>query len=531
MTLALTFRQLLHALLLLGVAFMISGTTGDPDLWGHVRFGQDMIAQRSVQLADVYSFTTDRPWINHEWLSEVLMAMAFNAFGPAGLNLLRVATIGAVLALVWRATSEIGRRRIMLVALASLGIYMRAHPIRPQIFSLLMFAVLLTLLKSVEDRRSIWPLLWVPVVMAAWVNLHGGWIVGLGVLAWWTAIRLIASDRHRLVVACTLCAAAAATLLNPFGSAMWSFLLETVRPERRMIADWQPLYALPAILWMSWLAGVGVLALSARASKGREDWLRLAIIGALGIAAVRVSRLDAFFALAGVFFGASMLSGPEPESSAPERVRRSPAFAILLLACVVPVGYLVWARVVAIPVPAYFMPDANVASYVRDERLRGRVLTWFDWGQYAIWHFGPELKVSMDGRRETVYTPEVVNAHLRFYSGGPSDWQYADAINADYVWIPKALPIAKELPLHGWQPLCEGPTSVLFAETNASPEVVRRISGGRPVVSTAMTAQARRRVAPRVADECRIGSSAPLILPRRGTEVVVPGPPRKRFVP
>ena len=460
----LNFRQFLHALLLLGILFMISGTTGDPDLWGHVRFGRDIIAERAIDLPDIYSFTANRPWINHEWLAEVLMAGAFNLLGPLGLNALRVVLIAAVLVLVWRATARLAdSRRMMLVALAALGIYMRAHPIRPQMFSLLMFALLLTLLESAEGRRSIRPLMWLPLVMAAWVNLHGGWIVGLGVLVSWTAMRLIAGDRDRLALACVLAAAAAATLLNPHGLAMWRFLFETVRPERQMIADWQPIYELPPLLWFSWLAGAGVLALTAQSSAGREDWMRVATVLALGIAAVRVSRLDAFFALAGVFAGAHVLSKVASPPSSPERARRSPAFAVLLLLCTVGVGYLTWIRLIAIPVPAKFMPDPNVSSYVRDEKLSGRALMWFDWGEYAIWHFGPELKVSMDGRRETVYTPEVVNAHLRFYFGGANDWQYADEIKADYVLIPKALPIAKELPLHGWRPLCEGPTSILLA--------------------------------------------------------------------
>jgi hypothetical protein len=318
--------------------------------------------------------------------------------------------------------------------------------------------------------------MWVPAVMAAWVNLHGGWIVGLGVLVLWTSMRMIAGDRGRLAMAGVVAAAAAATLLNPHGLAMWRFLFETVRPERQMIADWQPLYELPPLLWFSWLAGAGVLVLTARSSTGLEDWMRVGIVAALGIAAVRVSRLDAFFALAGVFAGAHVLSKVVSAPISPVRARSSPAFAVLLLFCTVAVGYLIGLRMIAIPVPAKFMPDPNVSLYVRDEKLSGRALMWFDWGEYAIWHFGPGLKVSMDGRRETVYTPEVVNAHMRFYFGGANDWQYADDLKADYVLIPKALPIAKELPLHGWRPLCEGPTSILFARQvrsgNCSPATV-----------------------------------------------------------
>jgi hypothetical protein len=443
---------------------MISGTTGDPDLWGHVRFGQDILAHRSIHLPDVYSFTADRAWINHEWLAEVLMAVAFNQFGAAGLNLLRIATAIVVLALVWRATVGLASdRRVMLVALAALGIYLRAHPIRPQMFSLVMFAILLTLLKRVDDDRSVRSLVGVPVVMIAWVNLHGGWVVGLGFFALWVVTHLNTIRDKRVALGCALALAVASTLVNPYGVGMWHFLIETVRPDRPMIADWQPLYKLPLLLWMSWLAGLGTLAIATRPGILQANWLRVALVAALGIAAIRVSRIDAFFALAAVFLATSLLPKAQPASPHSNRVRSSPLLAMLLLACVVPVGFLVKNRISAIPVPSYLMPDASVAAYVRVEYLQGKVLTWFDWGQYTIWHFGPGLKVSMDGRRETVYSAAVVNAHMRFYFGSSNEWRYADAIGADYVWIPKGLPIALELPLHGWHRLCEGQTSVLFA--------------------------------------------------------------------
>jgi hypothetical protein len=34
----------------------------DPDLWGHLRYGLDMLATHTVPSVDIYSFTSDRPW-------------------------------------------------------------------------------------------------------------------------------------------------------------------------------------------------------------------------------------------------------------------------------------------------------------------------------------------------------------------------------------------------------------------------------------------------------------------------------------
>ena len=41
---------------------ILTRTQADPDLWGHVLFGRDIVAARSVPRIDQYAFTSDRPW-------------------------------------------------------------------------------------------------------------------------------------------------------------------------------------------------------------------------------------------------------------------------------------------------------------------------------------------------------------------------------------------------------------------------------------------------------------------------------------
>ena len=461
-----TPRQFLYGVLLLTVLLMISRTTGDPDLWGHVRFGRDMLEHGAIRVPDTYSFTTDRPWVNHEWLSEVAMAAAFERLGPAGLNLLRMAVIGAVLMIVWRGLAGVREPvKVLIVSAGAVGIHLRAHPIRPQLFSLLMLALLLALMDRSDDRKSLRPLALVPVLMAVWVNCHGGWIVGFGVFGLWSLMTaLTLSWRHRMALAGLGTFALAATLLNPYGVGMWEFLGTTVRAERPYIADWQPLYTLPYALWGSWIAGVGLTAMAAAQSRYRGHEKQLAIAIVLGLMAIRVSRLDAFFAIAAMFFAARALRQPcvatVPIDQSSQRGSRvlTAGFAM----CLVGASIMLVPQVLTVPVSPRMMPDKEVASYVHAQRLKGNVLTWFDWGQYAIWHFGPELKVSMDGRRETVYSADTVDAHMRFYRGEPGAWRYADLLQPDYVWIPKELPVVADLRRNGWNPLCEGSSSILL---------------------------------------------------------------------
>src|SRR6266851_2798480 len=82
---------LIQIALAASAAIIVTGAIADPDLWGHVQFGHDMIAARSIQRADIYSFASDKPWINHEWLSEVVMYAAFALAGGPGLIVLKTA--------------------------------------------------------------------------------------------------------------------------------------------------------------------------------------------------------------------------------------------------------------------------------------------------------------------------------------------------------------------------------------------------------------------------------------------------------
>ena len=67
--------------LVLVLATAAIGTPADADLWGHITFGRDIISTGQIIQADAYAFTSDRPWVNHEWLSEVVFA---GVYGLAG---------------------------------------------------------------------------------------------------------------------------------------------------------------------------------------------------------------------------------------------------------------------------------------------------------------------------------------------------------------------------------------------------------------------------------------------------------------
>src|SRR5262249_29887036 len=113
-----------------------------------------------------------------------------------------------------------------------------------------------------------------------------------------------------------------------------------------------------------------------------------------------------------------------------------------------------------------WLPEREAAAYVRGQALRGTMLTWFDYGEYAIWHFAPAIRVSMDGRRETVYSQETIDSHFRIYRNQPGASAAVDRMNPDYVWVPVTLPVVTALESAGWQRVFSGPRSVILSRAH-----------------------------------------------------------------
>jgi hypothetical protein len=475
-------RALIRTALAVVLLAVISHTRSDPDLWGHVAFGRDIVSDGHIPTTDPYSFMSDRAWINHEWLAECAMYLAFAAGGGAGLVALKVSVVLAVLSLMWlelrRRQVEVGSRDLLL-ALAIVGTFPQANHVRPQVFSLLAFTLLIWVLaRSNASRR--WLYL-IPLLFAAWVNLHGGWIVGGGVLAMWAVLTLpgsaTRSEKGALFLVGGL--ALAGTLVNPYGWHMWLFLRETVGFGRAEITDWQPLYRLGPAYVALWL----VLALAAVAGATRAwrsgEWelRRLVVVAALGLAAFQVGRLLAFFTIAIVLLlgrdiGAAIESwrgAGRREAARPHRV--AAIVAMVIASTLILGGGVMTARSIACVRMGEGDPEPDVVAFVKEHQLQGRLAVWFDWGEYAIWHFAPDLLVSIDGRRETVYSDAVLQKHLAFYYGVSSRREFLDEVRPDHIWLQKNLPVVSSLIADGWVPVFSGPRSVWLsrAGTPATP--------------------------------------------------------------
>ena len=159
-----------RALLTSFALFWFSYTVADPDLWGHIRFGQDILRTGSIIQSDVYSYrSAGQRWINHEWLSEVMFAGIYNFAGPCGLIVAKVLLSLVVIGLchVHLTRSGLGPfRSVGLLILASIPFRLGLGTIRPQTLHVSRFPALLLLLERASRAASVY--LWaLPVIVAS----------------------------------------------------------------------------------------------------------------------------------------------------------------------------------------------------------------------------------------------------------------------------------------------------------------------------------------------------------------------------
>lgn len=415
------------AALLVGVTLL--RTSADPDLWGHLRYGLDLLAVGHLTSTDPYSFTQDIPWVNHEWLSELGMAVAYTAGGAQGLLLLKWGLLGTTFAVLRLHLSSTTRPwRHGLLALAAIGLLPLAT-IRPQLWTILLITLLWRALSAGRIARWATPLLFV-----VWANAHGGWILGLGLLGTLLVGRVATRRTSPLEGAGLLAASVGATLLNPYGAGLWHFVATTVRLDRTDITEWQPLWRSSPEYALLWVGATAAACLAWRVAPDRRG-LRWALlpVAMLASSSALVNRLVPLYTLVTAFAVAPRLD----VAPIVEDLRRTTVDAVIVtVALALAVGPRALSCIDVRRDAETHIAGRVVLPSLMAKAPAGRAITYFDWGQQALFHLGPALKVSIDGRRETVYSPQTLQEQYAIARGTPDGLAALARLRPEYVWLP-----------------------------------------------------------------------------------------------
>ena len=416
----------------------------DNDLWGHVLYGQRVLATGTLERTDSLSWTAaGRPWINHETGAELALGLVHRIAGGPGLWLLMVAL--AAVTVGWAVRNGAGREpasRWVAVGLlgASVNFIALGYAARPQMFTTLALVALLAILRRFLGGRLSWGTA-LPPLFAVWVNFHGGFLAGFAALV----IAGLAESASLIFPSLTLtlgfapppwrpgwvriasgiAVSALALALNPWGFGLVQWTIQSLALPRPQISEWLP--TLPtfgnAPFYLVLFASLAAWVSSRRA---RRLW-EAAVLASFAVISCLHQRHLPLFGLANLMFTPPHLADALDRLAArlPNLCRLAAsrrAQLALMAALVVAAGASLDLSVspprrhpFTLEVPKDTYPVAAIA-FLRAHRLTGNTLTFFDWGQEVLWEL-PANPVSFDGRLDTVYPLDVMQAHWDLYAG------------------------------------------------------------------------------------------------------------------
>lgn len=244
-TIRLAYSLFVTVFVFVVLTFAHTKLLSDPDTLWHVRVGADIVSSRQLPTTDIYSHTwAGRPWIAKEWLSQILLYLAYAAGGWSGVTLLVSASLALTGFLLCRYLAADLRPALAVgLTIAVMILVFPTFLARPHnlTFPLLVTWVASLLRAAREQRAPPWPLL---AVIWLWANMHAGFTLGFVVVlfAFLDVLeRVRLKDRMLLVrwigfgLLCPL-----VTLLHPYGirAILATFTIAVDNPAVPFIREW-----------------------------------------------------------------------------------------------------------------------------------------------------------------------------------------------------------------------------------------------------------------------------------------------------
>ncbi len=478
---SLTTGRLFLAILFLSLATLAVQETLDPDLWWHLRTGQHIWEMRAIPRQDVFSYTaSEHQWITHEWLSELAMYGLYSLGGMAGLIIAFALVIALTWWLVYRrcpGKPYIAAFLVLLGAIASAVTW----GARPQMLSLLLASAFLCVLDEYkrDGRNRLWLL---PPLMALWVNMHSGYMVGLALIGIYVLgdggarlLGLVGSHtmeaRRIRNLAWVGMACLAASLLNPNGYHMWLYPFDTLGSGamQAYIQEWfspdfhQAAYQPFAILI---LLEILTFALSRRQADATDVVLGVGLTWA----ALLSARHIPLFAVAVCPIIARQLMDCLEDRGWVGFLRSGSGASgrliainwLILLAVVIGCGARI-AQVLAGNAEAVAQAyPVEAVGYLEREGIGDRIYNSYSWGGYLIWRGRP---VFIDGRAD-VYGDRFIAEYLKAQQLG-RDWREPlEKYGVDSILIQRGVPMATMLEESGeWKQIYADEVAEIFVPT------------------------------------------------------------------
>ena len=461
------------------VALGPKAMNGDGDLGRHLTIGGYILDHRQVPTQDLFSHTmAGEPLIPHEWLAQVLFALAYRLLGLDGVVLLSALVVAATFSFLLRETLKNSPVLLVGAGFTILAVFTSGlHWLtRPHLLTFLMVVLWVAGLERL--RRGNFRFWWtLPVLMVLWANLHGAFIAGFMLWGMYAAGYLY--DRFILAGEVSLpprygrfllvsgATAWLATLINPAGLRLWANSLgyisnsyltgitnEYLSPDFHKISSWPFLIMIVLSLLLLGLAKVRLPAVHVFMLAG---WMAMGLVSARNIPLYALVAAPILAGATGAWI--SQVSRAAPFMAMNQRLMAIEQAPLYFPWSILVVVLIALALRGGIPLdykqagnqfdPAVF-PVAGV-SWMEAHPPQGNVFNYFTWGGYLLYRMWPSETVFIDGQTD-FYGEALTRQYAQVIDLAPG-WQDVLAqYHIRWVIMPAGAPLVGALEkMPGWR--------------------------------------------------------------------------------
>jgi hypothetical protein len=473
----------------------LAGTTlsvrllGDAGIGWHIRTGQMIFASHEIPHTDPFSTLSGHPWFAWEWLYDLVVGWLEKTAGLNGVVLFTSLIIAAVFSWTFRLLLRRGSNilvaliLVLLAASASMIHFLARPHVVSWLFTVAWFWILESSEKSPADphldpaaagpTRPLWLL---PLLMLLWVNVHGGFLVGIVLLViycasatwqWLTlkedrfehALPKIEAGKRARALAFTGLLTVAATLVNPYGYKLHVHIYRYL--SNRFLMDHIDEFQSPNFHYVAQKCFAGLLLLTfvALAVKRREAGATHGLVVLFAVySGLYASRNIPASSLLLILVIGPWLSeamdqlqqrwgrrrGSSPESFF-QRMQVTEfqlqghlwPIATIVIACWVAAhaGKLGTTPLMDAQFSATRFPVAAV-DYLEQQHVPGAIVSTDYWGGYLIYRLYPRVRVVVDDRHD-FYGAEFLKSYLKMVHVEPGWSDFLQQHPAQCVIVPK----------------------------------------------------------------------------------------------
>ncbi len=445
--------------------------TPDIDIWARLIAGGYICENLAIPKTDFLSYSPTHIWYDHEWGASVIFYIIFKYFGSSGLIILKGLLVFTALFICYK-TIDLRKPKttvsynilyysIMFLAInRSLGAVIRCL-----LFTYIFFALYLYILERSRQNKNK-SLIFLPVIMMFWCNIHGGFISGLGLILLYCLGELL-NKRSIKKYLYALIGCLAVLFINPYGIEYVKFLFSAALMKREYITEWQSpfiyknltLYIIYKLILIFVTITTLFKLIKNKISLKEIDITKILIILVTMCLSIKSLRHIPFFIIcAGVFLYDDFYSIFKLNTNKTFNLLKNVIIYFLIIAISFPL--FISKKEIKITETKY---PRFAIEFIKINNLKGNLFINFDWGSYAEYKLYPNNKIVMDGRYEEVYYPDLMDKLKNFHLVENDWYKVIREHPADVMVLEKKYPVFNKILNHpDWELVFDNNLSGVF---------------------------------------------------------------------